>query len=94
MNSKGNVEVKEHLKTNYKNIKKEITNITRASKKDYYKQYFTENAENLQKIWKGIKEIINIKSKNYTQPIYMHNRKESKYYRTKTNSRFIQQMLL
>ena len=65
MNSKGNPEVKEYLKTNYKNIKNEITNLTRQSKKDYYKQYFTEN---LQKIWKGIKEIINIKSKNYTQP--------------------------
>ena len=30
MNSKGNTEVKEHLKTNYKNIKNEITNLTRA----------------------------------------------------------------
>ena len=68
MNSKGNPEVKEYLKTNYKNIKNEITNLTRQSKKDYYKQYFTENTENLQKIWKVIKEIINIKSKNYTQP--------------------------
>ena len=38
------------------------------SKKDYYKQYFTENKDNLQKIWKGIKEIIYIKSKNYRQP--------------------------
>ena len=68
MSSKGNPEVKEYLKTNYKNIKNEITNLTRQSKKDYYKQYFTENTENLQKIWKGIREIINIKSKNYTQP--------------------------
>ena len=41
---------------------------SRQSKKDYYNQYFTENKENLQKIWKGIKEIINIKSKNYNQP--------------------------
>ena len=36
--------------------------------KDYYNQYFTENKDNLQKVWKGIKDIINIKSKNYSQP--------------------------
>ena len=40
----------------------------RQSKKDYYNQYFTQNKENLQKTWKGIKEIINIKTKNHSQP--------------------------
>ena len=34
----------------------------------YYKTYFSKNKENLSKIWKGIKEIINIKSKNFDQP--------------------------
>ena len=92
MNSKGNPEVKEYLKTNYKNITNEITNLTRQSKKDYYKQYFTENTENLQKIWKGIKEIINIKSKNYTQPTCIIEKNQT-INRTKTNSRFIQQIL-
>ena len=37
-------------------------------KKDYYKKYFTENKNNIQKIWKGIKEIINIKPKNFDHP--------------------------
>ena len=42
MNPRANTEIKEQLKTDYKNIKNEITNLTRQSKKDYYKQYFTE----------------------------------------------------
>ena len=37
----------------------------RTGKKAYYKKYFSEHRNNLQKIWKGIKEIINIKSKNF-----------------------------
>ena len=42
--------------------------MTRQSKKEYYQRYFTNNKKNLQKIWKGIKEIINIKSKNFDHP--------------------------
>ena len=55
-------------KTEYKRIKNELTNLTRQSKKDYYNQYFSSNSKNLQKIWKGIKEIINIKTKNFNSP--------------------------
>ena len=61
-------DTKQRLSDEYKIQKNELTSSTRQSKKDYYNQYFTENASNLQKIWKGIKEIINIKSKNYSQP--------------------------
>ena len=42
--------------------------MTRIGKKSYYQKYFAENKDNLQKIWKGIKEIINIKSKNFDYP--------------------------
>ena len=49
-------------------LKNELTDMTRAAKKSYYKNYFKQNKNNLQKIWKGIKEIINIKSKNYDYP--------------------------
>ena len=59
---------KEQLKNSYKTLKNDITALTRQNKKEYYNQYFTENTNNLQKIWKGIKEIINIKSKNYCTP--------------------------
>ena len=42
--------------------------MTRLGKKAYYQKYFAENKDNLQKTWKGIKEIINIKSKNFDYP--------------------------
>ena len=51
------IESKECLKIDYKTLKNEITTLSKQSKKDYYKKYFTENKDNLQKIWKGIKEI-------------------------------------
>ena len=59
---------KEQLNTEFKLIKNDITKLSRQSKKDYYNQYFTANTNNLQKIWKGIKEIINIKTKYYSHP--------------------------
>ena len=52
---------KEQSYTQYKSLKNEITTLTRQSKKEYYNHYFSENSKNLYKIWKGIKEIINIK---------------------------------
>ena len=42
--------------------------MTRNGKKEYYQKYFSENKDNLQKVWKGIKELVNIKSKNYDVP--------------------------
>jgi len=59
---------KTQLYNNFKNIKNEITNMTRNSKKIYYQKYFSDNKNNLQKVWKGIKEIINIKTKNFDKP--------------------------
>ena len=64
---------KETLNRKFKEIKNEITNLTRQSKKNYYNQYFTENSKNLQKIWRGININIininiNIKSTNYMYP--------------------------
>ena len=59
---------KEALKTEYKIIKNETTRLTRQSKKEYYNQYFSATTNNLQNIWKGIKEIINIKTKKHSYP--------------------------
>ena len=61
-------ERKSALYDEFKAIKNEITFFTRSGKNAYYKKYFSENKNNLQKIWKGIKEIINIKSQNYDHP--------------------------
>ena len=63
-----NPTIKDNLHIQLKEVKNEVTTITRQSKKEYYNRYFTENARNLQKIWKGIKQIISIKSKNYNHP--------------------------
>ena len=59
---------KDELFTSFKNLKNDITQDIRAGKKIYYQRYFSEHKNNLQKIWKGIKEIINVKSKNYDHP--------------------------
>ena len=59
---------KAELFEQFKILKNETTHLTCSGKKAYYQKYFAENKNNLQKIWKGIKEIINIKSKNFDYP--------------------------
>ena len=65
------------LKNEYMQLKYETTFLTRNAKKNFYKKYFTENKNNLQKIWKGIKEVVNIKSKNFEQPSCISNKDEA-----------------
>ena len=55
---------KKALNQEYKTYTNLLTNITRKSKENYYKQYFKDNKNNLIKVWKGIKEIILIKKTN------------------------------
>ena len=55
---------KEALNQEYKIYKSLLTNITKKSKENYYKQYFIDNKNNLTNIWKGIKEIVLIKKTN------------------------------
>ena len=52
----------------YRVLKNYLNEIIKISKQSYYKKYFTNNSNNLKKKWSGIKEIINIKSKNYEVP--------------------------
>jgi carboxypeptidase C (cathepsin A) len=63
-----NTENKSGLYDNFKLLKNEVTSLTRESKKEYYKTYFSNNKKNLKNIWKGIKEIIDIKCKNFDHP--------------------------
>ena len=56
------------LNNKYKNLKNELTELTRQSKKAYYDKYFTDNMNNLKKVWQGIKDIINIKTKTLDHP--------------------------
>jgi len=63
-----NLERKKFLYDHYKKLKNDITLLTRRGKKEYYQNYFDENKKNLKKTWKGIKDIVNVKSKNFEQP--------------------------
>ena len=56
------------LLQNYKTLKNQIVLKIREDKKHFYQNYFTKNNKDLRKIWQGIKQIINIKSKNFDQP--------------------------
>ena len=52
----------------YKLLRNQIVELTKLSKNNFYKKYFSTNNNNLRKIWSGIKSIINIKSKNNSSP--------------------------
>ena len=60
-------EQKTALYSQFKTVKNEITELTRRGKKEFYQNYFADNKKNLKKVWKGIKEIVNIKAKNFYQ---------------------------
>ena len=55
-------------KRRYTALKNEVDVLLKQSKMTYYRNFFTRYKENLQKIWCGIKSIINIKSKNLDIP--------------------------
>ena len=60
--------VKEQVYNDYKLLRNSINELLRISKKSFYASYFTEHNANIKKIWQCIKEIINIKSKNFNYP--------------------------
>ena len=62
-----------NLYNRFKDLKNEITDLTRKGKKEFYEKYFAENKNNLKKIWQGIKDIVNIKAKNFDQPTCIQN---------------------
>ena len=59
---------KEILKREFRVVQNEITELTRQGKKEYYNRYFNENKANMHNIWKGINEIVNIKTKVLNSP--------------------------
>ena len=59
---------REILKNEFRIVQNEITDLTRKNKKEYYNRYFTENKANMRKIWKGINEIVNVKTKVLNSP--------------------------
>ena len=63
-------DIKEYLHKQYKSYRNLLLTLQRVSKKSYYAEYFSVNAENVRKTWSGIKEIINVsKSSIPTSPV-------------------------
>ena len=63
-----NPDLKTEIFTSYKFHRNQLVQVIKSSKKSFYQNYFTENNKNLRKIWLGIKEIVNIKSKTQVLP--------------------------
>ena len=61
-------DVKEDYHKKYKQFRNKILSECRESKKLYFQNYFTENANNIKNMWKGIKSIINISNYSKRQP--------------------------
>ena len=61
-------DLKKTYHSEYKLLKNRIIALIRNSKESFYRNYFSRNTKNLRNIWKGIKEVINVKSKQLNQP--------------------------
>ena len=48
----------------FKLYRNKLNRLIKISKADYYSNYFTLNKNNMKNVWRGIKQIISIKSKN------------------------------
>ena len=53
------------MESSFKTYRDHLTTLLRITKDEYYKNHFQENKKDLKTIWKIIKEIINVKIKNY-----------------------------
>ena len=60
--------IKEEYHKKYKELRNQILNQCRHSKKVYFQKLFLENAKNVKNTWKGIKSIININGKSKLHP--------------------------
>ena len=60
--------LRDDVHNEYKILKNRINSLIYHSKKNYYTKFFREYANNIKKVWTGIKNIINIKSKDHNAP--------------------------
>ena len=67
---------KEELHNFFKSYSNSLNNIARLSKENHYKTIFEDNKNKLNKVWEGIKEIININKKNTQQITNINNNGE------------------
>ena len=55
--------LKDNFHSKYKMLRNQVVAKTRYSKKEYYKDYFLKNSNNIRNTWKGIKTIIHLDRK-------------------------------
>ena len=67
INTKDNI-TRANIHTEYKTLKNQINDLIYYSKKDYYSKYFNQYSNDIKKVWRGIKGIINIKTKDQNSP--------------------------
>ena len=60
--------LRDNVHAEYKTLKNRINSLIYHSKKNYYTKYFNQYSNNIKKIWLGIKNIINIKTKDNNSP--------------------------
>ena len=53
------------LHDEYKALRNRIIELINTSKQNFYHDYFEKNSNNIRNIWKGINQIVNVKSKSY-----------------------------
>ena len=63
-----NLIIKNDLLNKFKLLKNDITKQIRQSKRDHYNGFFQKYRHNARKLWQGINEIINTKTKNKFMP--------------------------
>ena len=59
---------KQALRIEFNNLRNRIVELIMQSKQKYFNSYFSTNNSNMRKIWQGIKNLINIKSKTNDSP--------------------------
>ena len=62
---------RDELHTQYRVLRNRVVALIRLSKNNHFRKYFTNNAENIKKTWRGIKSIINLKAASGALPTSM-----------------------
>lgn len=60
------------IKCAYNLFRNRVTREIKKAKRQYYKSFFEDNLNNMKKTWQGIKQIVNVNSKMYTQISYLN----------------------
>ena len=62
----------------FKKYKNKLTKVMRDSKTYYLRNFFSENRDNLQKVWQGIRDIIGSKKTSLLPKVLIHDKKQHK----------------